>query len=90
MKSLKDQLYDRLLVKGYLSYGEVAQIAVEEGYKVSTAERRLRKSESPYVEPEKKISRRGSQYTAGYKWQPPKETKEEIKASPLKVEPSLF
>lgn len=69
--SLKDHLIKILSEKGNLTYGEVAQICVEEGYKVSTGERRLRKSESPFVEPIEAKSRRGTSYIKAYQWKPP-------------------
>jgi len=54
------------------SEGGVAQVCVEEGYKVSTGERRLRKSDSPNVLSVKAISKRGTPYTKGYRFAPEK------------------
>ena len=79
MKHKSDSLWtllnNRLIRDGYLSYGQVAQIAVEEGFKVSTAERRLRKSDSPSVKAETAISRRGTEYISGYRYAPTEPTK---------------
>lgn len=75
-------LNNRLIRDGYLSYGQVAQIAVEEGFKVSTAERRLRKSDSPSVRAEEAISRRGTKYISGYH-----HVKQEIKEESKVAEP---
>lgn len=68
-KSLKDKLLDLVLEKGYVSYGEVAQYTAEEGYKISTAERRLRElmaESTPYIKSEIKTSRRNTPYIEGY------------------------
>ena len=66
--SLREHLNTLIKERGHLTYGEMAQICVEEGYKVSTGERRLRESESPFVQSVKKVSKRGSLYTAVYEW----------------------
>lgn len=39
---LKYKLFSFIKEKGYVTYGDVCQFTVEEGYKVATAERRLR------------------------------------------------
>lgn len=64
--SLKDLLIQKIKEKGFMTYGEVCQIAAEEGYKVDTATRRLRELES--IEPVMATSRRGTKYISGYKW----------------------
>ncbi len=63
--SLKEILHNRLRERGYLSYGEVMQLSVEEGYKGETATRRLR--EMPDIEPVMAKSKRGTNYIAGYR-----------------------
>lgn len=80
--SLRSTLNEIIRQQGYLSYGEVARIAAEEGYKLSNAERRLRRSESPYVKPIEGVSKRGTKYIVGYEYDPPEKKKE-----PLKVDP---
>lgn len=66
-KSLKSKLLDLILSKGYVSYGEMAQFTVEEGYKVETSSRRLRElKEDGKIECETKTSRRHTPYISGY------------------------
>ena len=70
--SLKDILLNKLKEKGYLSYGELATICVEEGYKVSTGERRLRRDKNnPLPKEVKHIeakSKRNTTYICAYSW----------------------
>ena len=73
--SLKNKLYNLIKEKGEVSYGEICQMTVEEGYKVSTAERRLRElteksDKHPVVHIGKTIkkSKRNTDYIAGYYW----------------------
>ena len=56
--------------RGQISYGDMVQICMELGYKISNGERRLRKSESPNVEEIMGKSKRGTQYIVGYRWKP--------------------
>ena len=46
----------------------MVRICLEEGFKISNGERRLRKSESPNIEPVMKKSKRGTEYIGGYKY----------------------
>ena len=64
--SLKDILSKSVREKGYMSYGEICQIAAEEGSKVETATRRLRELES--IEPVMAKSKRNTEYIKGYKY----------------------
>jgi len=66
--SLKSILNNLIRERGEVSYGEIVQISLEEGYKVSNAERRLRKSESPSIDPIMGTGKRGNRYIKAYKW----------------------
>lgn len=66
--SLWTLLNNYIRERGQISYGELCQKVAEEGYKVETATRRLRKSESPSVEAIRAISKRSTKYISGYKW----------------------
>jgi hypothetical protein len=66
--SLHKTLNNLIRERGYVSYEEIVRITLEEGYKPSNAERRLRQSESPLVIPVMAKSRRGTDYIKGYKW----------------------
>jgi len=68
--SLWNQLNENVQSRGHLSYGEMVQICMELGYKISNGERRLRKSESPNVEEIMGKSKRGTPYIVGYRWKP--------------------
>lgn len=72
--SLKVLLNKIIQEKGYLSYDEMVQICRSQNRKPSNGERRLRKSDSPSVEPV--FTEKGA--IKGYKWIAPKETKETI------------
>lgn len=66
-QSLREQLNNWIQRQGYVSYSEV-KLACESGkfkryYKISNAERRLRRSESPNVEAEMQ-----GKYIKGYRW----------------------
>lgn len=76
--SLWTLLNQTIRERGQISYGDLCQIVAEEGYKVETATRRLRKSESPNVEAIRAISKRNTEYIAGYKWVGTQEKKEEV------------
>ena len=76
MTSLRDKLKNLVLSKGQISYGEVCQFVAEEGYKVSTAERRLRglcsshdeqkRPQVPEIRPVMKKSKRNTDYIAAW------------------------
>lgn len=66
--SLKTILNNLIAQRGYVSSEEVYHICQEEGFKLSNAERRLRRSESPNVEPVMAKSKRGTMYIKGYKF----------------------
>ena len=66
--SLKNILHEQIQELGYISYEEMVRICLEEGFKISNGERRLRKSESPNIEPVMKKSKRGTEYIGGYKY----------------------
>ncbi len=66
--SLWTLLNNYIKERGQITYGELCQKVAEEGYKVETATRRLRKSESPSVEAIRAISKRSTEYISGYKW----------------------
>ena len=70
--SLQVILNNLIQNKGYVPYEEVVRVTLEEGYKVSNAERRLRRSESPKVKPIMKTSKRGTRYIGAYEWEEPK------------------
>jgi len=58
-----------------MSCEELEQICKENHYKISNAERRLRRSESPFVRP---VFNEGGKFIVGYKYcPPPKEIKQE-------------
>ena len=64
---LKKQLQDWIEKDGYVSFNDIRKFC-EEGwsgkfYKTSTAERRLRPSESPMIEPVE-----NGNYIKGYRW----------------------
>lgn len=66
-KSLKSKLLDLINQEGYISYGQMAQFTVEEGYKIETSSRRLRElKEDDLIDCETKTSRRNTTYISGY------------------------
>lgn len=68
MMSLRSTLHSYIKEKGYASYEECVRICMEEGYKPSNMERRLRHSESPAIEAVMGTSKRGMSYIKGYRW----------------------
>lgn len=65
--ALKEQLYDEIKKRGYLSYGEMCQLSVEFGHKASYAERALRLLvEEERIDNEMKKSKRNTDYISGY------------------------
>lgn len=66
--SLRQTLNNLIRERGYVPYEDIVRITLEEGYKLSNAERRLRQSESPMVIPVMGKSRRGTDYIKGYQW----------------------
>lgn len=74
-QSLKTKLYHLIKDKQSVSYGEVCQFTIEEGYRVETMSRRLRElTERSTKHPEVHIgkiikkSRRNTDYIAAYFW----------------------
>lgn len=67
MTSLRAILNKEIRERGYLSVNEVEVLCKRENHKMSNAERRLRHSESPNVEPVK--NDKGA--IVGYKYLPP-------------------
>lgn len=62
-KSFRQKLHDKILSEGRLSYGSMCQFAVEEGYKVDTATRRLRElAEDELIHLEWATSKRNTRY----------------------------
>ena len=61
--SLKKSLHALISTKDFTSYGEVVNLALELGHRISNAERRLRPSESPNIQTI--LSKKG--YILGYK-----------------------
>ena len=64
--SLRKQLNDLIRERTYVPAEEVYRYCLESGYKPSNGERRLRKSESPDVEPEMGVSKSGTKFIKGY------------------------
>ena len=68
MDSLHKKLNALIELEGVVSYQKIANTTIAENYKVSTAERRLRKSESPCVKAITKKGQRGQTYIEAYEW----------------------
>lgn len=67
MTSLRQKLHNKILTEGHVSYGAMCQFTVEEGYKVSTAERRLRElHEDNLISLEWATSKRNTRYISAY------------------------
>lgn len=66
--SLKTELNQIIKERTYVPYEEIVRYCMEYGAKISQAERRLRKSDSPNVVPEMAKSRRNTDYIKGYWW----------------------
>lgn len=68
MKSFKELLKEKIKKEGYVDYSSLVSFAGEEGFKISTMDRRMRElcNEFP-IEPIEKKSKRGSLYISGYK-----------------------
>ena len=76
MTSLKEKLFELIKTNKYVSYGEMCQFTAEEGYKISTSERRLREFMSvdgALIGAERKKSKRNTDYISAYLWLPEKE-----------------
>lgn len=69
--SLWTLLQNFIRERGRITYGEMCQFVAEEGYKISTAERRLRKSESPQINRIHAKSKRNTDYICAYEWYSP-------------------
>lgn len=67
-KSLKSILIENIRKFRKLRYEEAVKIAVEEGFRVSNMERRMREiiAESECIRPEYAKSKRGTTYIKGY------------------------
>lgn len=87
--SLWTLLNNYIQERGQITYGELCQKVAEEGYKVETATRRLRKSESPNVEAIRANSKRNTEYISGYKWVGEGAREEKIVGVDLGVEDGL-
>jgi hypothetical protein len=72
MKSLKYELNQAIKRSGYLTVDQVNDLTEELGYKRSNAERRLRKSESPFI----RTVTNSKHYIIGYKYVGLNETNE--------------
>lgn len=68
MKSLRETLTTYIREHGYASYGEIVQLTLEYGAKLSNAERRLRHSESPNIRAVMGVSKRKTSFIKGYEW----------------------
>lgn len=66
--SLKSNLNNLIKEKGYITYQEMIEYCVENGYKTSNAERRLRHSESPNVKAIMGKKKSGGYAIIGYQW----------------------
>lgn len=65
--SLRNKLLNKIQVEGRVTYGALVQITLEEGYKVGTAERRLRElAEEELVYPVFATSKRNTKYISAY------------------------
>jgi hypothetical protein len=69
--SLWSLLHRFIREHGYVTYGDMCMFTAEEGYKISTAERRLRKSESPQINRIHAKSKRNTDYICAYEWYSP-------------------
>ena len=69
MTSFKELLKEKVQREGYTEYSSLVSFANQEGYKVSTMDREMRRlcNEFPIEAIEKK-SKRGSSYISGYFW----------------------
>ena len=76
--SFKSLLKEKIEREKYVSYGDICQFSVEEGYKVETATRRLRYlcakrnehklPQVPEIRAVMKISKRNTEYIAAWEW----------------------
>lgn len=65
--SLRKKLHDKIRTDGRMSYGTMCEYTVQEGYKVNTAERRLRElMEDNLVFAEWATSKRNTRYISAY------------------------
>lgn len=71
MTSLKSQLQALIINRGTVSYGELVELALREGYKTSAMDARLREiCQASHIEPTFATSKRGSRYINGYRYVP--------------------
>lgn len=68
MTSLKTILNNLIKDRGEVPIEDIYKVCLEEGYKISNAERRLRKSESPNILGLEKKNKRGVKYIYAYKY----------------------
>lgn len=67
MKSFKELLWEKIEKEGYVEYSSLVSFAGEEGFKISTMDRRMRELCNEFqIEPVEKKSKRGSMYIAAY------------------------
>jgi len=70
--SLKSDLNNYIKLKGRISFQEMSSFCAMSNRKVSNGERRLRRSESPFIKPIE--NEKGA--IVGYEWDGPEEKKE--------------
>ena len=69
--SFKDSLKQKIEREKYVSYGDLVNFALEEGYKADTMTRRMRElceGYNPAIEGLEKTGKRNQKYIYGYKW----------------------
>jgi len=79
--SFKDNLYKLVEEKGTITYGELVNFSMEEGYKVDTMTRRMRElCDERGIEPLEKIGKRNQAYIYAYRlWEPEEYPKYEVR-----------
>lgn len=89
--SLRQSLNDLIKSQGYVTYQEVEVFCERGGYKISNAERRLRKSESPMIEAVLGKKKSGGTAIVGYKWVGLEGFGDNVPLSPIKpqISPNL-
>ena len=77
--SFKDNLYNLVKEKGMVTYGELVNFSMEEGYKADTMTRRMRElCDQKGIEPLEKIGKRNQKYIYAYRLV--SEPREEVKS----------
>lgn len=65
--SLQKQLLKKIQTEGRVTYGALCQLTLEEGYKISTMDRRLREhAEDSLIHPVFATSKRNTKYISAY------------------------